>query len=555
MPPPGPYVPPAQSTPAQGYNAQQTSQYQSGAVNQNQSNHAHKMPGGALGQMMNQAVTTGKPMLDKLGKTISSRFGNKPAPGPPQHLQSYQNYQSHQGQSNPQAYQQHNQTQSPAPQQQQWQQPAHSPAQPQPPNAYSSTPQQTPFQQSTYATPASGHSGQNNYFPQTAPTPSPQATHTPQNAPSPVYNAQYGQSGGGGLSQQMQQQHGQYGHTQEQYQQQQEQQHNNFAGQQMGVVGNTQNQGYSQGTQPAYSQDNQAPHMANTASKVSAQPPAQSQWGYPPEKQGQLGGLQQTTGSTQPVPQPQWRLPHEQQGQMTGVQHSSHTSPVQQDQQQWNSMSPVSAPGHVSPLASPSPQTVDVQPQIPVNKPIISQPSNSVPQKAAPTEFVAELPGDFENLKLADAPQEQTSPAQTSQYQPYHPPSAQPGSPTNRFSVSRRAVSTSSLPLADPWRFADPITEQPTREFYIIADLLYEALDRKIEPQHTGLLEAPKILKSWVELSDDAQSKCIPSHRRGNNSMSIVTRQCLRPKVVKLTNAFRTVLLQQLRCLCQPVEP
>jgi hypothetical protein len=77
-------------------------------------------------------------------------------------------------------------------------------------------------------------------------------------------------------------------------------------------------------------------------------------------------------------------------------------------------------------------------------------------------------------------------------------------SPTNRFSVPRRALSASSLPLADPWRFADPMTEQPTREFYILADLLFDALDRKIEPQNTGLLEAPKILRSWLELTQDA---------------------------------------------------
>jgi hypothetical protein len=58
-------------------------------------------------------------------------------------------------------------------------------------------------------------------------------------------------------------------------------------------------------------------------------------------------------------------------------------------------------------------------------------------------------------------------------------------------------VSTSSLPLADPWRFADPATELPTREFFIIADLVFDTMDRKFEPQNTGLIEASKMLASW----------------------------------------------------------
>jgi hypothetical protein len=65
----------------------------------------------------------------------------------------------------------------------------------------------------------------------------------------------------------------------------------------------------------------------------------------------------------------------------------------------------------------------------------------------------------------------------------------------------------SNAPFADPWRFADPLTELPTREFYIIADLLFDALDRRFEPHNTGMLEASKILKSWVELTDDATGK------------------------------------------------
>jgi len=48
---------------------------------------------------MNQAVTTGKPMMKKLIKTMSSKLGSKPSTvGAPQHHQSYQNYQQHYGQ-------------------------------------------------------------------------------------------------------------------------------------------------------------------------------------------------------------------------------------------------------------------------------------------------------------------------------------------------------------------------------------------------------------------------------------------------------------------------
>jgi hypothetical protein len=77
-------------------------------------------------------------------------------------------------------------------------------------------------------------------------------------------------------------------------------------------------------------------------------------------------------------------------------------------------------------------------------------------------------------------------------------------------------VSQSSLPLADPWRFADLITEQPTREFYILADLIFDALDRKFEPQNTGLLEAPKILKSWTELTQEAHRRSISRERNAS---------------------------------------
>jgi hypothetical protein len=184
--------------------------------------------------------------------------------------------------------------------------------------------------------------------------------------------------------------------------------------------------------------------------------------------------------------------------------------PLASDQQQWNQAPPMSPQGHVivpNAPVSPPPQQMYAQSQVPPNVPSQStKPSTPAPQsvapEASPTEFIAELPADMGNLSLVESTGQGASP-----YQAYHPPGAQAGSPPNRFSVPRRAVSTSSLPLADPWRFADPIMEQPTREFYIVADLIFDALDRKFEPQNTGLLEAPKILKSWIDLTEDAHRK------------------------------------------------
>ncbi|PVH92603.1 hypothetical protein DM02DRAFT_483986, partial [Periconia macrospinosa] len=117
-----------------------------------------------------------------------------------------------------------------------------------------------------------------------------------------------------------------------------------------------------------------------------------------------------------------------------------------------------------------------------------------------PTEFVAELPADLANLSLMEGSQGKTpshEPAPAA-YQAYRPSGSQGQSPgQRRFSIPRRAVSANTIPVADPWRFADAATEQPTREFYMIADLIYDAIDRKFEPRGTGLLEASKVLESW----------------------------------------------------------
>ncbi|KAF1940058.1 hypothetical protein EJ02DRAFT_456331 [Clathrospora elynae] len=493
IPPPAPYVPPTQGAPAQPQGSPQPSPYQSAASNHGAPNQTHKA-GGTFGQMMNQrieqAVTTGKPMLNKLGKTISSKLGNKPPPGPPQHLQSYQNYQNHQGQQNQhQGYQQQpSQTFSPQPQQQQWGQPQHQPS-PLPPNAYAS-PQQSPYQLSSYATPASGHSGQSNYFPQQT-NQAPNAHHyTPQH-PSNVtgYNTiQYGQ--GGDKTGQIQQ-HGQAMQSQPQAPFPKEHQlQSQLTGQHVGVVGAMQ-------SGPTI----QSSHMSNISPEIPPQP-TQPQWGYtgseqlpPAAAQQQPGMPLSSTHLLQPIPSP----------------------PVQQEQnQQWNNLPPVSPQGQgqeqmqMPPhsISPPPTQQVNVTPQIPTNKPTqAAQPPTAASQHTAPhsasAEFIAELPANVGSMESKPQVSDPSAPAL--QYQAYRPSGSQSGSPSPGFTIPRRTLSASTFPLADPWRFADPVTELPTREFYILADLLFDALDRKVEPKNTGLLEAPKMLGSWAKLTEDAR--------------------------------------------------
>jgi hypothetical protein len=456
--------------------------------------------------MMNQAVTTGKPMLNKLGKTISSKLAGKPVAGPPQHLQSYQNYQQHHGQgqgqqTQPQGFQQQQgQTYSPQPQQQQWahpQQPQQPPP-PQVPGAYGA--QQSPFLQSNYATPNSGHSGQSNYFPA---QPSPNAP--PPGAPG--YNSTtFNQAGNTGSDQQAhmpqgqlqgQSQQGQYGYqgqNRQQGQQAQQVQHGQYSGQQTGVVGNA--------PSPAYPQSTKPPYMGDVSPEIPPNKPAMhTQWDSPSgSEQLPPPGAQQQFNSSVPTPQQSYgTIPSQ-------PPFQTVPSPISHDQQQWKPSSPMTPQGHSPappPPVSPPPQQMYIQPPTMPNIPSQpTQPPTPAPQQAAPesspTEFIAELPAEMGNSSPT------ASKAGNAQYQAYQPSGGQAVSPTNRFSVPRRALSASSLPLADPWRFADPMTEQPTREFYILADLLFDALDRKIEPQNTGLLEAPKILRSWLELTQDA---------------------------------------------------
>lgn len=494
-PPPGTY----QNASQQGYNPQQQQQG-------HQPGHGHKS-GGAFGQMMTlgqQAVTTSKPMLDKLGKTISSKLGSKPAPGPPQHLQSYQNYQQHnapQGQS-----QGHQQTpnqaySSPQPQQQQWQQPQQQT--PPAPNMYNAA-QPSPYQQqANYGTPASAHSNQTNYFAQQNVPPTSQSPNIPPppNTQPPSMSQQASHTPtfhtpSFGLEQQGQQGQPISGQFPGQYQQEQNSQ---YGGQQTGVISGVTTPNYGQTQPPMYQQNTDTPHVPPPSSGLAAQMGQQSQWGYPPEKTGLHNVTQQ---QYQPASSPSFQQPDQQQQPIQQPQQ-------QQQQQHWNPMSPMSPQGQ-APSPAPYPPVSPPPPQQQMNLPPPAQPptpaSQHITPASAPTEFIAELPADMGNLQLADPPH---APApQAAQYKAYSPSPQNAPSPTKGFSVPRRAMSASSIPFADPWRWADPTTDQPTREFFVMADLLFDALDRKFEPRNTGLLEAPKVLASWIDTTNDARRKC-----------------------------------------------
>ncbi|KAH6641999.1 hypothetical protein C7974DRAFT_384656 [Boeremia exigua] len=498
MPPPGAYVPPNQSQhtpPPQGYGAQHQQQgYQQpqGATAGQPSTQGYGQPsqpykgsGGSFGQMMNQAVTTSKPMLNKLSKTISSKLGSKPSTaGTPQHLQSYQNYQQHTSQQ----AQTHTQPQSQAfnPHAQQTQH------QPQAPNAY--PPQQAPPQQPNYS------QGQSNHFAQqttpTTQTPYAQAIPSSQSQQTSYNHAQFTQ--GGNTVGEQQVQGGQYhqepmNHAQTQGQYQQQPVQAQYTGQQVGVVGGSQH----------FQQSNpQSPQIP----AVSPQSPAPQQ---APWQNSQLGSEQP------PVPN------HPQQPPATTAHTPSYFPSMNaqahsNSSQQWMPLSPVGSEGpqHQLPqgsISSPPPPAHSISPVMPSVSPHQSQSSTPAPPPVAanpgpPTAFIAELPADLGSLRIAETKPVQTNsasvPGQTSPYQAYQSSPAQaPSSPG--FTIARRAVSISNAPFADPWRFADPLTELPTREFYVIADLLFEAMDRKFEPHNTGMLEASKILRSWVDLTDE----------------------------------------------------
>ncbi|RMZ71361.1 BDH1-stereospecific (2R 3R)-23-butanediol dehydrogenase [Pyrenophora seminiperda CCB06] len=496
MPPPGPYIPPNQGAPAQqGHTPHQYNTTSYGASNQTQKG------AGGFGQMMNQrleqAVTTGKPMLNKLGNAISSKLGNKPSPGSPRPPQNYHNYQNQYGQQNQaHTYQQpQGQTFSPPPppQQQNWGHP------PPPPSNASPATQHSPYQQPNYSTPTSGPPASSNYFPQQTNQPPAAQAYAPQSPPltSPGYNqSQYSQGGSPGGQMQTQGQYGQ-GQGMQVYPsapfQTPNQVQNHHTGHQVGVIGGSQSV-----------QNIASPHTS-CVSPVAGTQPIQPQWGHPSGEQMSGGVIQpQADVPTKPLPP-----------------YSPAPSPLgqkeQNEQQVWNSWNNASPannptqrhsqmlPASVNPLAT---HQWDVAPQLPSNKPVHSislpgSPPHDGGPHSAPAEFIAELPGDMGSLTLLESkPQTPSLGNAGSPYQAYRPSGS---SPSPGHSPSLQTQNGNNRPLGDPWRFANITTETPTREFYILADLLFDALDQKFEPRHTGLLEAPKVLGGWVRLTDDAR--------------------------------------------------
>ena len=510
MPPPGAYVPPNQnqSIQPQGYGTQQQQQdyqqsqgattYQTSGQGYSQPSQSHKTSGGTFGSMMNQAVTTSKPMLDRLSKTISSKLGTKHStPGTPQRLQSYQNYQQHYNQQT-HAYGQQ-QSQAFNPQGQQTQQ------QPQVPGTY--PPQQPPYQHSSYGSVQGNHS-----TPQASPVPHvpyTQVTPTPPQPPHSSYNAsQFGQ--GGNITDekhaQTQQghQHGQMGQAPAQGQCSKQPMQAQYSGQQAGVIGGS---GHFE-----HSSNPQSPQ--NPISSPSSPTPQNSQW-----------------TNTQSSSEQSFTQVHQQQLQTSATSAQSYfptaNAQVQAHalphNQQWTPLSATGSDGQTQSQLPPAPMSPPLPPPTQSKPPVVSSvsplhsqsptpaPQHSAAPSGPPIEFIAELPADMGSLSLIKSKsQEQASVqpvVQTSPYQAYQSATVQTGPTSPGFTIARRAVSVSNAPYADPWRFADPLTELPTREFYVIADLLFDALDRKFEPQNTGMLEASKVLESWIDLTEDATRK------------------------------------------------
>ncbi|KAK7192084.1 hypothetical protein PSPO01_01656 [Paraphaeosphaeria sporulosa] len=556
LPPPGPYVPPnnqsqqlqgssQQQQPHYGYQQPQApSPYKAHAQDYNQP--ASQKPTKAFGQVFNQAVTQGKPMLDKLGKFISSKH-SKPVYNPQSAPQ--ENYQSYQ--------QQHQQYGQPQVQQYQQAQPQGHPNQgqqfnPRPQSVYQ-TPLQSPFPQSAYGTPASGNLGQgNNYLPpQALPTPQ---QHAPQYQQAPQ-QASYQQSNSSSHNNPGEQAHGHSQPPGQPGQGQVSQVHaqgvppqtayGQAQGQQTGIIGGTQIQ------PPQNFQQHGPPANVFPPEKQ----PQQHQWGAPasvnqhhasstPQSPApSLGGQQQQQWAPHQQASPAAQSPvHLQPTPSPQQQNAAPPAPVHPNQQQaqqspqaqhqqWAPMPPVSpqaqqvhqSPGANSPApqtseihkpASPAPATLpqhqsQVEPSQQKSAQLPAAASQKGPSNAGPMGFIAELPaelGSMSPVEGAKTEQVSSNASQAAPYRAYKPGPGQNGSPGPGYTIARRAVSTSSLPLADPWRFADPVTEVPTREFYIIADLVFDSIDRMFEPQNTGMLEANKVLESWKaqQLPDEA---------------------------------------------------
>ncbi|KAJ6278772.1 hypothetical protein J3E71DRAFT_203651 [Bipolaris maydis] len=392
--------------------------------------------------MVNQHLTNGKPMLNKLGKSMSSLLGNsKPTVHVVQSAQSYQSHHGQQGQGQGQGQVAAATATSPQPQQQQqqWGQ-GHRPSPPPPPPASS------PYQQSSYFTSTPGHSGHGHYSPQqTQQAPVSQSYTPPPSATALGYAQQHGHG------------HGQVGHSP--YAPAVQELPGSYGVQESGIIAGTPNH---VGGMPN--------HAANTPPHMAVQSP-QAQWGS-------------SIPATQDVPRPQ-------QQPVYALHHvTCPVSPVSPEQQQhWNGMS--AAPKPYSPVHAQAPH----QP----TSPSPTQQGNTVPplpghdQAAshfAPPAFAVELPADLGNLSLGSAERAKDN-------------------------GGRPSLRASEVAQAGTWRLADPGTERATDEFYVLADLLFDALDRQFEPRNTGLVEGSKLMGSCLLRLNEDEKRLFAHHSYG----------------------------------------
>lgn len=463
-------------------------------------NHVSSTPPSAFGQMINQAVTTGKPVWQKFSKTVGQKLNKQSASSTHAASSSPDTYQPQQYQSN----------------QQQQQIPPQAGTQPSSwQSSYSNT-QQSPYPLLNYTTPPPV---QNSYFPPQQQTQTPNQPQVPQQQ-----------------QQQQQQQPMQPAFTQppSNYNQYGSTEHNTSMGNSQGMPQQENTTGTSTMSQYAQNISPMLPPQPYPTSPFPSNPADQTnQWApvdagvtsvSPVNQNAGPPGTPQHAPTFTPTPPPQAYstapIPpnNTEQAQQWGSVSSGVPPPVSPTNQ--NTTYPASSSQYptgdhqVPPIGNlQNTQLIEgAQSQMPF-KPVNSQPDNTT---TAPNEFIAELPADLGELTAGGPHQEANalsnlpqSPPQ--QYQPYQPiqhsqqsQSTQSSQPPQPFTVPRRALSDTST--IGPWRVADPNTEEPTKEFFEIADLLYDGLDRNCEPKNTGILEATKILESWKvqEMAEDA---------------------------------------------------
>ncbi|KAF2746118.1 hypothetical protein M011DRAFT_478502 [Sporormia fimetaria CBS 119925] len=255
---------------------------------------------------------------------------------------------------------------------------------------------------------------------------------------------------------------------------------------------------------PGQQQQQQQPSMAPQQYQPMPGPQHQQQ-------QQQQQPIEQPHDQATPFEQPLSAGGMSEQQQMSPVQQQDQAGLAEQHEPGASQDQPPQSPQEQAPSQLQSPVPTENANETPISPGPQQSPSspapvpghNPTPSLSPSGDFVAELPADMGSLNISEDPN-RSRPGSVSlqpeqaQYTAYRPQSGSPA-PSQSFNIPRRAVSSSSIPapLAEHWKIADAATELPTREFYILADLLFDALDRKFAPHNTGLIEASKLLDSW----------------------------------------------------------